>query len=103
MKINCTCGFTIVDNTDYLRYKGHLISNTQWYDFFESIDHAVEKSGPTPKEKENALMQIRQEQPSKLVWECQNCGKLFFNSKKGDLITFSPDNKKYNKVLDKKI
>jgi hypothetical protein len=101
MKINCACGNVIVDNTDFLKDKGHLISDTQWFDFWESIDDAVEKSGESAKEKEDAVMHLRQEEPSQLMWECQQCGKLFFNSKNGDLIIFSPDNRKYNAVLDK--
>ena len=44
---------------------------------------------------------IETDEPSKLILECRNCGKLFFNIKSGELITFSPDNRKYNAVLDK--
>ncbi len=45
MKINCTCQNTIVDQTDYLKNKGYVISATQWFDFWDSIDNAIEKSG----------------------------------------------------------
>ena len=60
MKINCTCGSMILDNYDYLRNKGRLISDTHWFDFWESIDNAVEKSGGSVKEKEYPAMQLRQ-------------------------------------------
>lgn len=59
MKIKCSCGFYIVDNTDSLTNKGYLISDTQWFNFWDAIDNAIEKTGNTAKEKENACMQLR--------------------------------------------
>ena len=102
MKIKCDCGYVIVDQTDYLKNKGHLISDTQWFDFWDSIDEAIEKSGNSAKAKEEACMQLRKQNLFKTLWECQNCGKLFVDGENGDLVTYSPDNKKYNQVLNKK-
>ncbi len=102
MKIKCNCGNIIVDQTDYLKNKGYIISDTQWFNFWNSIDDAIEHSGPSAKEKEEACMQLRKLRLFKMAWECQNCGKLFINDPYGDLLTYSPDNKNYNKVLDKK-
>ncbi|WP_299677007.1 hypothetical protein [uncultured Tenacibaculum sp.] len=39
MKIKCNCGFYIVDNTDSLTNKGYLISDTQWFNFWDAIDN----------------------------------------------------------------
>ncbi|MCG8577433.1 MAG: hypothetical protein MI810_21305 [Flavobacteriales bacterium] len=102
MKIKCSCNYLIVDSTDNLRHKGHLISNTQYFDFWDAIDEAIEESGDSPKEKEIAAMELRRKNLFKLVYECQNCGKLYFDGKDGELISYTPDNSTYNKVLDKK-
>lgn len=102
MKIKCDCENIIVDQTDYLKNKGRLISDTQWFDFWDSIDDAVEKTGNSAREKEEACMQLRKQDLFKTLWECQNCGKLFVDGENGELIKYSPDNKNYNQVLNKK-
>lgn len=100
MKINCSCGHVIVDSTDYLPTKGHLVADTDYFHFWDAIDDAIEKSGPTAKEKEKAAMQLRQMNVFKTFWECSNCGKLYTNGKNGDLISYSSDDGKYHGVLD---
>jgi hypothetical protein len=102
MKIKCECKNIIVDQTDYLRYKGHLISDTQWFDFWDSIDEAIERSGNSKKEKEAACMQLRKQPFFRTLWECMHCGKLYIEGGNGDLIAYSPDNRQYNQVLDRK-
>lgn len=101
MKIYCSCGNIIPDGTDYLKHKGHLISDTQWFGFWDAIDNAIEKSGDSKKEKENACMFLRSNNPSKLIYECQDCGKLYVDKKEGEFISFIPENQKYNGVLSK--
>jgi len=59
MKIGCGCGATIYDNTDYLPWKAHVISDQDWFVIWEEIDKAVEESGSTAKEKEQACMRLR--------------------------------------------
>lgn len=100
MKITCDCNNIIYDSTDCLKHKGHLISDTQWDYFWEAIDKAIETT--KDNEKENACMQLRTLNLFKQLWECNHCGKLYTNNTNGSLISYSPDNNKYNKVLDKK-
>ncbi|WP_108802955.1 hypothetical protein [Aquimarina sp. Aq107] len=102
MKIKCSCENIIIDQTDYLKNKGYLISDTQWFDFWDNIDAAIEKSGESKKEKEEACMQLRRQNIFKTLWECTNCGKLYIDGIYGDLISYSSDTKKYNEVLNKK-
>lgn len=99
MKIKCPCGNIIVDQTDYLRIKGYLISDTQWFDLWDSIDEEIEQSKKTKQEETN--FQLKKQKLFRLLWECNNCGKLFIDGDNGDLLTYSPDNMNYNKVLDK--
>lgn len=102
MKINCTCGNIIVDQTDYLKNKGYLISDTQWFDFWNDIDNAIEKSGESKKEKEEACMQLRNQNIFKNLWECTSCGKLYIDDKNGNLISYTSDKNDYNGILDTK-
>ncbi|MCB0398521.1 MAG: hypothetical protein KDD26_02665 [Winogradskyella sp.] len=102
MKINCTCENIIPDSTDHIMYKGHMIPDKLWEDFWNSIDFAIEKSGPSAEEKETACMQLRMLNNFRTILECTACGKLFINDQNYDLKTYSPDSKKYNRILDNK-
>lgn len=104
MKIKCSCNNTIIDQTDYLRNKEYLISDTQWFDFWDLIDEAIENPKATKKERENSCMKLRRLNVFKCLWECYHCGKLYIDGKnKGELVLYNPELKKYNGVLDKKI
>ena len=101
MKFICSCGHRISDTTDYLPYKGHIIADQDWFDFLEEIDAAIEKSGPTPKDKENALMKIRDLSInlSKTVYQCEECGNVFFDTKQPYFEEFRSCNDNVNKGL----
>lgn len=100
MKIKCTCKNLIIDQTDYLKNKGYLISDTQWFDFWNDIDNAIEKSEESNKENEEACMQLRKQIVFKTLWECKSCGKLYIEEKNGNLVSYTPDTKKYNEILN---
>ncbi|MEL6537096.1 MAG: hypothetical protein AAFQ98_16865 [Bacteroidota bacterium] len=102
MKIPCACGHVIIDQTDGLSNKGHLISDTQWFAFWEAIDDAIENSGPTAKEKEAACMRLRQQNPFKLMWECPQCGRLYVDGAHGEVTIYQPENQVYNQALNRK-
>jgi len=88
MHFLCECGNRIHDITDNLSYKAHLISDQDWFDFLDKIDDVVEKSGPSQKDKENALMQISSlaVNMTKLVYLCKKCGNIFFDDDNGGLL-----------------
>ena len=90
MKILCKCGEIIYDQTDYLPNKGYIIADQDWFDFLDAIDIAIEKSGPTPLEKEKACMQIRNltSKLSKPIYQCQKCGSLFVFNDNRELETY---------------
>jgi hypothetical protein len=102
MKIKCNCGGLIVDSTDYLPFKGYIIPDTQYFDFWNAIDDAIEKSGPSKSDKENACMELRKRWCFDRIWECTTCGKLYVDSEDGNLVLYSPDSNQYNGLLDKK-
>ncbi|BFT69364.1 hypothetical protein [Paenibacillus sp. P36] len=82
MKFLCECGHAIYDQTDYLSYKAYLISDQDWFNFLDEIDDAIEKTGSTTEEKEKALMRVRSLaiNLTKLVYQCDECGNIFFNN-----------------------
>ncbi|MBK8804005.1 MAG: hypothetical protein IPN71_18510 [Fibrobacteres bacterium] len=59
MKIECECGKLITDGTDFLRYKGYILADQDHDHFYDAIDEAIEKSGPSAADKENACMDVR--------------------------------------------
>ncbi len=101
MNFLCECGHRISDTTDYISYKAHLISDQDWFDFLDAIDSAIEKSGPTKKDKEVALMQIRSLaiKLDKSVYQCKKCGNLFFDNKSGHFEMFQGSSEDVNKEL----
>lgn len=101
MKIKCACDNLIIDQTDYLSNKGYLISDLDWFNFWDSIDEAIESTDKTPKEREAMCMQLRKQRIFKTLWECDRCGNLFVNGDDGNLVIYIPDNKNYNQVLNK--
>lgn len=101
-KIKCTCGNTISNSVDYASYKGHMISDRNWDEFWTAIDFAIEKSGPSEKEKEEACMKLRMMRVFDSMLECYNCGKLYADDENGNLVTYSPDSKKYNGIFKKR-
>lgn len=103
MKIECACGHLIIDQADSLKHKGYIISDTQWFDFWDALDHAIEKSGPSALAKERACMQLRKMDIFKTIWECTHCGKLYINGPENELIAYSPDSNQYQGILDRKV
>lgn len=82
MNFRCECGQRIHDNTDYLSYKGYLMSDQDQFDLLDEIDDAIEKSGPSASDKEEAAMRIRSLTSTlfKTVYQCPNCGNLFIDN-----------------------
>ncbi len=101
MKIKCSCNNLIIDQTDYLTNKGYLISDTQWFDFWDLIDQAIENPKKTKKERADTCWELRILNVFKGIWECNHCGNLYIDGKDKELILYTPDLKKYHRVLDK--
>jgi len=81
MKISCSCGKILVDQTDDLPYKAHIIPDQHYFGLLEAIDDAIENSGPSPSDKEAAAMRVRNliGKITKLAWQCGVCGRLYFD------------------------
>ncbi|WP_238655256.1 hypothetical protein [Paenibacillus piscarius] len=81
MNFRCECGHRIHDNTDNLPYKGYFIADQDQDDLMDEIDAAIEESGPSPQDKEEAAMRIRSltTRLFKSAYQCSKCGNLFMD------------------------
>ena len=102
MKIKCTCGQLIIDQTDGHTNKGHIIPDSQWFSFWDAVDEAIEQPDLSPAKRTQLVMKLRQLPISRAAWECFSCGKLYINGDQGALIAYTPDTNAYNRVLHKK-
>jgi hypothetical protein len=92
MKFECECGKRIVDQTDSLSFKGYLISDQDFSDYQAAIDEAIEKSGPSEKEKESAIMAVRSLNVFKIMYQCSGCGSIYINDSNENLHQYTPKN-----------
>ncbi|MGO4528551.1 hypothetical protein AB4Z30_05670 [Paenibacillus sp. 2TAF8] len=101
MKFSCDCGHIITDSTDFLSYKAHLIADQDLFDLLDEIDSAIEESGPTSKNKEDALMKVRSlfNDLRRTVYQCMNCGNVFFEDDSSRLVMFRSDKDPENKQM----
>ena len=93
MKIQCKCGSLIYDGTDGLRHKAHILPDRAWGAFLETSDAAIERSGPSEKEKEDACMKVRSSfgNAARIAYQCSNCGRVFLHDLQGTLHGFIPE------------
>ena len=98
MKIRCVCGEIIPDQTDYLPYKAHVIGDKDYFDFLDAVDEAIESK---EENREKLCMNVRGAEPSRLAWECNTCGRLYLDDKRGNLVEYLPQNGKPNRVFDR--
>ncbi len=83
MKIECACGALIVDQTDDLPHKAHVIPDQEWNAVLEAIDAAIEQSGPSAREKEAACMAVRTLliRTARQAWQCAACGRVYVDDR----------------------
>ena len=98
MKITCACGAIIVDQSDDLPHKAHIIGDKDYLDFLDRIDAAIED---TSADKARMAMQVRRGEPGRLGWECGTCGRLYLNDASNNLEAYLPENRQANRIFDR--
>jgi hypothetical protein len=61
-----------------------------WLPFQDAVDEAVEHSGPSPREKDDACMALRAHRAA-LAWQCPACGALYLEGPDGIRHRFLPE------------
>ena len=94
----CSRGEGVRDQTDYLPYKAHIIGDKDREKFFEIIDEAITSE---ERGKEQLIWEVFRADPSRTAWECETCGRLYFENSEGGFVEYLPDNGRVNKVFDR--
>jgi hypothetical protein len=78
MKTRCECGETITDQTDYLPYKAHFISDQDWFGVFDAIDQIVSEVATGRMTIDDAQTAVRRTHltASRHMYQCGKCGRL---------------------------
>lgn len=76
MKFACTCGHVILDGTDYIPYKAHVISDQDIFDAAEMSDRGSGDWFPTLTRR---------------LYECTACGRLWIEGPDGELAGYAPE------------
>ncbi|MDW3649516.1 MAG: hypothetical protein R8P61_20770 [Bacteroidia bacterium] len=120
MKIRCECGHIIVDQSDNLPYKAHLIPDTQMEgifegaaklsDFIEAIgkgkrsDWIEENFGEEyPKELTNTAIisdLIMSKLKTRNMYQCESCGRVLIEKSVGAFEFFYPEGKEAKGILN---
>ena len=93
MKIDCSCGASIVDQTDYLPHKGHLIPDQEWFAVFDAIDADIIDALASGRLSRSDAYQLAREiirRASRLMYQCRSCGRLFIDDTERDLQSYVP-------------
>jgi hypothetical protein len=91
VKLQCPCGCLIPDVTDGVPSKAHLIADRDWDAFWEAVDAAVERSGPSAREKEAAVMRLRSLNVFRQAWQCPQCGRVLVEDPSRAVHAFAPE------------
>ena len=102
VEFTCDCGeFGFLNSTDNRSYVAQLIPDQEYDAFSEIIDAAIEKSGPTPHNKDAACMAWRTF-PLPRAWQCPRCGALYIETHDRQRHRFLPASDEVSKQLFKR-
>jgi hypothetical protein len=94
MKIGCYCGNAIVDQTDDLPNKAHLVPDQCWNAMWDAIEdqvvNAVARGTIKPDDASWKARMIVRDAGKRLVWQCGACGRLYIEDRAGNLQCFLP-------------
>lgn len=101
MKISCRCGSLILDGTDDLPHKAHVVPDQIWLSTHEALDAIVEAAADGRLGKDAACHRARElfERAARLAWQCHSCGRLLLDGRDGGLRSFVPE----GETLDREI
>jgi hypothetical protein len=99
---NCECGEGyFMTKTDNLSYMAHFIPDQENDAFSGIVDDAIEKSGPTARDKGRACMEWRS-YTMLSIWRCYACGAVYVEAPDGSHHRFLPAAENVTKQLFKR-
>ncbi|MGL6096264.1 MAG: hypothetical protein ACRC7O_10775 [Fimbriiglobus sp.] len=93
MKIKCHCGTLIVDISDSLPHKAHLIPDQAWFETYDAIDdEVIDPVADGQLERDEAYHLARHiiSRSARSMWQCRACGRLYIDDLNHDLRCFVP-------------
>lgn len=104
--IKCKCGNILKDNTDYISYKGYVISDKEYFDMFDLADEMIESTDP---DREKLAMSFRINIGCgdtyiklKNIFQCPACGRILLEDNQGKFCSFLPEDSDDKQFLDYK-
>lgn len=90
MRFECKCGYIIHDTTDYISYKGRVIADQDWFDFYDRIEEAIKSN---QKDKEQVINEFWRDTSgiANEIYQCPKCGCIFISGKGRELHSFEPN------------
>jgi hypothetical protein len=81
-KLVCTCGHTLIDQSDFISYKAHVLADQDYEDFYDDIEKKIDEDLPARTIK--YFMEI---------FQCINCSNLiiFKNMNRYDFVPADKD------------
>ena len=101
MKISCRCGAVLVDGTDDLPHKAHLIPDQDWTRTLDALDATIERAAQARIDANTACMQARKDltEPRRILWQCRTCGRLYIEGRDRQLHGFAPESASVDREL----
>jgi len=102
MRIDCRCGATISDSTDCLSHKARLTPDQDLYGVWDGIDEEViDRVASGELAVRDAYMKSRGiiASPTRLMWQCVECGRLYIDGPNEKLYCFVPENEETEKRI----
>jgi len=101
MRIRCPCGAAILDITDNLSYKAHLVADQDRGEYWNAIEAAVLQPGETEEERRSTFARVRRliGEVYRPAWVCRNCGRLFIDDARDRLQQFVPASEESSRDL----
>lgn len=99
--IKCRCGEDLYDKTDNIRYKGHILSDKQYFPLLDLTNEMIENISPdrealamTFRRNIGGYIRLRQ------VFQCYKCGRLLVEGENGEFFFFTPEGHENKELLD---
>jgi hypothetical protein len=94
VKIGCTCGAVIIDQTDDLPDKAHLIPDQEWFATYDAIDDEVIDPVADGRLGNDAAYHLARRiisRSARLMYQCGSCGRLYIDDLHGKLHCYRPE------------
>ncbi len=100
-RIVCRCGEILRDNTDNISYKGHILSDKEFFPLLDIADELIESKSP---DREALAMEFRRCIGGYIrlrdVYQCYKCGRLLVEGENGEFFSFAPEDHSETRLLD---